>query len=354
MKVLVTGGCGFIGSNFIRHLLAGPADARRERYEICNLDLLTYAGDRGTLADLEEREASGARRYRFVHGDIADAPLVERLVSERFDAVVNFAAESHVDRSIESAAPFIRTNVVGAQTLLDAARGAGVARFLQVSTDEVYGALPLDSPARFTEMTPLSPTSPYAASKASADLLARAAFVTHGLATMVTRCSNNYGPYQFPEKFLPQMILNALAGKPLPIYGDGLYVRDWLHVEDHCSALLAVLMNGEPGAVYNIGGDCEKANIDVARRVLALTGRPESLMTTVADRPAHDRRYAIDAAKIRRELKWAPVWDFERGLAATVAWYKNNESWWRRIVSGDYLVDRAHARGRTTCEAGKS
>jgi dTDP-glucose 4,6-dehydratase len=258
--------------------------------------------------------------------------------------VANFAAESHVDRSIESASPFVRTNVQGTQVLLDAARRAKVGRFLQVSTDEVYGALSLESTQRFTEATPLAPSSPYAASKAAADLLARAAFVTHGLPVVVTRCSNNYGPYQFPEKFLPQMILNALAGSALPIYGDGLYVRDWLHVEDHCAALEAVLERGRPGAIYNIGGDAERANLDVARQVLRLTGRPESLLARVADRPAHDRRYAIDASLAGRELGWAPAWDFERGLEATVAWYRGHEPWWRRIVSGDYLVDRAHAR----------
>ncbi|HZI93953.1 MAG TPA: dTDP-glucose 4,6-dehydratase, partial [Patescibacteria group bacterium] len=249
MKLLVTGGCGFIGSNFVRHMLTKSAQAGST--SLVNLDLLTYAGNPDSLADLERDSAIAGRRYRFVRGDIADAELVAGLMSEGFDAVVNFAAESHVDRSIENAAAFIRTNVTGTQVLLDAARSAKVGRFVQVGTDEVYGALSLTSTERFTETTPLSPNSPYAASKASADLLARAAFITHRLPVVVTRCSNNYGPYQFPEKFLPQMILNALDGKPLPIYGDGLYVRDWLHVEDHCTALEAALRRGEPGAIYN-------------------------------------------------------------------------------------------------------
>jgi len=337
MKLLVTGGSGFIGSNFIRHMLT--VSPRAADCSIVNLDLLTYAGNRDNLADLE------GGPVRSVRGDIADAALVEGLMSEGFDAVVNFAAESHVDRSIESATPFIRTNVMGTQVLLDAARRARVGRFLQVGTDEVYGALALEARRRFTEETPLAPNSPYAASKAAADLLARAAHVTHRLPVVVTRCSNNYGPYQFPEKFLPQMILNALEERPLPIYGDGLYVRDWLHVEDHCEALELALMKGEPGGVYNIGGDGERSNIDVAKQVLALTGRPESLLQRVADRPAHDRRYAIDAGRIRRELGWAPRWSFDRGLPATISWYRAHETWWRRIVSGDYLVDRAQARG---------
>jgi dTDP-glucose 4,6-dehydratase len=335
-KLLITGGCGFIGSNFIRWMLA------RTPVSIVNLDALTYAGNLDNLAGLEP---DAARRHRFVRGDVADGALVGSLMADGVDAVVHFAAESHVDRSIEDASAFIRTNVAGTQTLLDAARAAGVGRFVQVSTDEVYGALALDSPDRFVETTPLAPRSPYAASKAAADLLARAAFVTHGLPVIVTRCSNNYGPYQFPEKFLPQMILNALDGTPLPIYGDGLYVRDWLHVEDHCAALQAVLERGEPGAIYNIGGNAERANIDVARAVLRLTGRPELLLTRVADRPAHDRRYAIDASRLHRELGWTPAWSFDRGLEATVAWYRDNPSWWRRIISGDYLVDRARARG---------
>ncbi len=338
MRLLVTGGCGFIGSNFIRHVLG--TRSRLGVAEVVNLDRLTYAGNPDNLADLAV-EGGG---YRFVRGDVGDGDLLRDLMREGFDAVVNFAAESHVDRSIERATPFVATNVLGVQDLLDASREAGVGRFLQISTDEVYGALDLDSTARFTERTPLAPRSPYAASKAAADLLVRAAFVTHGTPAVITRCSNNYGPFQFPEKFLPQMILNAMDDRPLPIYGDGLYVRDWLHVEDHCAALEAVLLRGEPGEIYNIGGDCERANIDVARLVLSLLGKPESLLTRVADRPAHDRRYAVDAGRARDELGWRPEHGFDEGLRSTIAWYRRNEAWWRRITSGEYLVDRAHAR----------
>ncbi|HKY32943.1 MAG TPA: dTDP-glucose 4,6-dehydratase [Candidatus Polarisedimenticolia bacterium] len=339
MKLLVTGGCGFIGSNFIRWMLDRDGSGVR----IVNLDLLTYAGN---VENLDGLPPDAARRHRFVRGDVADPALVESVMAEGFDAVAHFAAESHVDRSIESAAAFVRTNVSGTQVLLDAARRHNVGRFLHVSTDEVYGALPLGTPDRFTEATPLAPRSPYAASKAASDLLARAAFVTHGLPVVITRCSNNYGPYQFPEKFLPQMILNALDGKPLPIYGDGLHVRDWLHVQDHCAALELALAKGTPGEVYNIGGDAELPNLEVARRVLALAGRPESLLQSVPDRPAHDRRYAIDASRTRRELGWRPAWTFDRGLRETLDWYRAHAAWWRRIVSGDYLVDRAQARGR--------
>ena len=337
MRLLVTGGCGFIGSNFIRHVLGSRS--RLGAVKVVNLDRLTYAGNPDNLADLAV-EGGG---YRFVRGDVVDGDLLRDLMRERFDAVVNFAAESHVDRSIERATPFVATNVLGVQELLDASREAGVGRFLQISTDEVYGALDLDSTARFTERTPLAPRSPYAASKAAADLLVRAAFVTHGTPAVITRCSNNYGPFQFPEKFLPQMILNAMDDRPLPIYGDGLYVRDWLHVEDHCAALEAVLLRGEPGEIYNIGGDCERANIDVARLVLSLLGKPESLLTRVADRPAHDRRYAVDASRARDELGWRPARGFDEGLRSTIAWYRQNQAWWRRITSGEYLVDRAHA-----------
>ncbi len=339
MKLLVTGGCGFIGSNFVRRML--ERTARRPAYTIVNFDLLTYAGN---LQNLDGLPDDAARRHRFVRGDIADRAAVEQAMGEGIEAVVNFAAESHVDRSIEEAGAFVRTNVLGTQTLLDAARRAGVKRFVQVSTDEVYGALELDSPGRFTESTPLAPRSPYAASKAAADLLAQAAFITHGLPVILTRCSNNYGPYQFPEKFLPQMILNSLQGTPLPIYGDGLYVRDWLHVDDHCAAIEAALERGTPGHVYNIGGDAEYANVEVAKAVLRLTGRPESLLKRVADRPAHDRRYAIDATRARTELGWRPARTFERGLESTVEWYRGHEAWWRRIVSGEYMVDRAQAR----------
>ncbi len=333
MKLFVTGGCGFIGSNFIRHVLAGHPGA-----EILNVDLLTYAGNRQNIADLE------GRRLRTVRADIADEPLMTDLMSERYDAVINFAAESHVDRSIEDARDFVRTNVVGAQVLLETARKCRVKIFVQVSTDEVYGPLGLENAARFTELTPMSPTSPYAASKAAADLLATAAFRTHRQPVIITRCSNNYGPYQFPEKFLPQMILNALEEKPLPIYGDGLYVRDWIHVVDHCEALEAVLLKGRPGEVYNIGAGAERPNIEIAREVLRLTGRPESLLKRVTDRPGHDRRYAVDASKIREELGWRPRTPLAEGLASTVRWYRENAAWWKRIVAGEHLVDRKTAR----------
>jgi dTDP-glucose 4,6-dehydratase len=334
VRLFVTGGCGFIGSNFIRHICRA-----HEGSEIVNVDLLTYAGNRENIADIED-----GTRLRTLRADIADEPLMMDLLSEGFDAVVNFAAETHVDRSIEGARDFIRTNIVGTQVLLETARRCHVPLFIQISTDEVYGALRLDEPRRFTESSPLAPTSPYAASKTSADLLATAAFRTYGLPVIITRCSNNYGPYQFPEKFLPQMILNALESKPLPIYGDGLYVRDWIHVEDHCRALEAVMLKGKPGEIYNIGGDSERPNIEVAREVLRLTGRPESLLTRVTDRPGHDRRYAVDASKIEKDLGWAPSVEFTEGLAATVRWYQENDGWWRRIASGDYLVDRRTAR----------
>src|SRR6266850_170309 len=334
MKLFVTGGCGFIGSNFIRHILATHTGS-----SITNVDLLTYAGDPDNLVDVED-----GRRLRTLRADIADEPVMMDLLSEGFDAVVNFAAESHVDRSIERARDFIHTNVVGAQVLLETAKKCHVPLFLQVSTDEVYGALSLDDPTRFTEKTSLAPTSPYAASKASADLLALAAFRTHKQPVVVTRCSNNYGPYQFPEKFLPQMILNSIEGRPLPIYGDGLYVRDWIHVDDHCRALEAALLRGKPGEVYNIGGDAERPNIEVAREVLRLTGRDESLLKRVTDRPGHDRRYAVDASRAKKELGWSPRVTFGEGLASTVSWYRSNETWWKRIISGDYLVDRAAAR----------
>jgi dTDP-glucose 4,6-dehydratase len=333
MRLFVTGGCGFIGSNFIRHILA-HAEAT-----VCNVDLLTYAGNLENVADLED-----GRRLRTLRADIADEPLMMDLLSEGYDAIVNFAAESHVDRSIESAHDFIRTNVVGTQVLLETARRCHVPRFLQVSTDEVYGALGLDDPSRFTEASPLAPTSPYAASKAAADLLVMAAFRTHRQPVVVTRCSNNYGPYQFPEKFIPQMVLNALEGQPLPIYGDGLYVRDWIHVADHCRALETVLRKGKNGEVYNVGGDSERPNIDVAREVLRLTGRDASLLRRVTDRPGHDRRYAVDASKLKKDLGWEPIVRFQEGLASTVEWYRRNEGWWQRIVSGDYLVDRRAAR----------
>ena len=326
--VLVTGGAGFIGANFV-HMLA----ELRPAWRIVDLDALTYAGNLENLAPVE-----GHANHRFVHGDITRPEDVERAFAETRGAksvsVVHFAAESHVDRSIQSGAPFVTTNVLGTQVMLDEARRHGVSRFVHVSTDEVYGSL--GEQGFFTETTPLAPNSPYSASKAGSDLLVRAAFHTHGFPALITRCSNNYGPYQFPEKLLPLVIANATEGKPLPIYGDGLYVRDWLYVRDHCEAILAVLERGKPGEVYNVGGNNELANIDLVKRVLAALGRPESLITYVKDRPGHDRRYAIDASKIRRELGWQPRFTFGEALPLTIAWYRENAAWLQRVRSGAY------------------
>ncbi len=325
-RILVTGGCGFIGSNFVRMQLAEHPEV-----ELTNLDALTYAGNPDNLADLVDEP-----RYSFVKGDVADRALVGRLFEKGgFDAVVHFAAESHVDRSIADASPFLKTNVVGTQTLLDAARLAGVRRFVHVSTDEVYGTLGPVDPA-FTEETPLAPNSPYSASKAGSDLLVRAAFHTHGQNVVVTRCSNNYGPYQFPEKLIPLFITNALADLPVPVYGDGMQVRDWIHVLDHCRGVDAALRRGEAGHVYNFGGRSERFNLDVTRAVLRLVGKPESLIKYVTDRPGHDRRYAVDCSKAERQLDWKPTTTFEHGLAETVAWYKANASWVERVKSGAY------------------
>lgn len=325
MKILVTGGCGFIGSNYIReHLQSRLADS------IVNLDALTYAGNPENLAGVDQLPA-----YKFVRGDIADAALVAQLfATERFDAVINFAAETHVDRSIESPRQFLTTNVLGTQTLLDAAQEHGVSRFIQISTDEVYGSLGPEG--KFTEATPLSPRSPYSASKAAGDHLAIAYHHTFGLPVMITRCSNNYGPYQFPEKMLPLMIINALSDRELPVYGDGMQRREWLHVTDHCRAIELVLERGEPGRVYNIGGVNEKPNLDVIRAMLKIIGKPESLVRHVKDRLGHDRRYAIDSTRIRSELGWEPHITFEDGLRATVEWYLSNRTWWEKIVSGEY------------------
>ena len=334
-RVLVTGGAGFIGSNLVRHLLA-----RRPSWEVVNLDALTYAGNLDNLADLERHP-----RYRFVRGDIADPAAVRRAMAGCL-GVLHLAAESHVDRSIEGSLPFLHTNVSGTGVLLEEAARIGVQRFVQVSTDEVYGSL--GPRGRFTERTALAPNSPYAASKAASDLLVRSFHVTHGVPAIVTRCCNNYGPYQFPEKFIPLMILRAFAGEPLPIYGDGKYVRDWIHVQDHCAALLRVLERGSPGQIYNIGSDATWRNLDVARRILDLTGRPRTQVHHVVDRPGHDRRYAIDARKLRRDLGWKPVWGFERGLRETVRWYRVNETWWRRILAGTYLVRRRRAESVAT------
>jgi dTDP-glucose 4,6-dehydratase len=296
-----------------------------------NLDKLTYAGNAENLADLE-----GSPRYRFVRGDIANGELVAEVIrSEKIDAVMHLAAESHVDRSILAPAVFIETNVRGTQVLLEAARELGVKRFLHVSTDEVYGSL--GETGLFTEETPLAPSSPYSSSKAGSDLLALAYAHTFGMHVVVTRCSNNYGPFQFPEKLIPLMIANAIRDLPLPVYGDGRNVRDWIHVEDHCRGLLAALERGKKGEVYNFGASSERRNIEIVKQVLALVGKPETLIQYVKDRPGHDRRYAIDASKVRRELGWAPRHAFEQALGETVAWYREHRAWWERILTGEYL-----------------
>ncbi|MBB6635104.1 dTDP-glucose 4,6-dehydratase [Cohnella thailandensis] len=320
MKLLVTGGAGFIGSQFIRYMAA-----KYPEYRLVNLDKLTYAGN---LDNLRELDANAP--YAFVRGDIADGELVGKLIGEGgFDAVVNFAAESHVDRSIEDASLFVRTNVLGTQTLLEASRRAGVKKYVQISTDEVYGTL--GETGYFTEKTPLAPNSPYSSSKAGADLLVRAYYETYGMNVNITRCSNNYGPYHFPEKLIPLVITNAIEDKPIPVYGDGLYVRDWLHVEDHAVAIDKVLHGGKPGEVYNIGGHNERTNLDIVKFVLKRLGKPETLITHVTDRLGHDRRYAIDASKIREELGWEPAIFLEQGLARTVDWFVQNQEWWRKI-----------------------
>jgi dTDP-glucose 4,6-dehydratase len=342
---LVTGGAGFIGGNFV-------LDAVRQGTRVVNLDALTYAGNLDTLAALE-----GDPNHRFVQGDIGDAPLVEQLLREhRPDAVINFAAESHVDRSIDGPAAFVQTNVVGTLNLLektrdywkslDASRRDGF-RFLHVSTDEVYGSL--GDVGKFTEQTPFAPNSPYSASKAASDHLVRAFHHTYGLPVLTTNCSNNYGPYQFPEKLIPLVIAKALAGEPLPVYGDGLNVRDWLFVGDHCTAIRRVLEAGQVGETYNVGGDAERQNITVVETICRLLdeqrpladGRPrESLITYVKDRPGHDRRYAIDASKLQRELGWAPTVTFEQGMARTVEWYLQNQPWVQRVLDGSYRLER--------------
>jgi dTDP-glucose 4,6-dehydratase len=337
VNVLVTGGAGFIGSNLVRLLLA-----ERPGWRVVNLDKLTYAGNAENLADLALEP-----RYRFVRGDICDGPLVGRLLEEeRIEAVMHLAAESHVDRSILAPAAFVETNVSGTQVLLEAARRAGVRRFLHVSTDEVYGSL--GPTGLFTEESPLAPSSPYSASKASSDLLALAYAHTFELPVVVTRCSNNYGPYQFPEKLIPLLIANALRDMPLPVYGDGQNVRDWIHVEDHGRGLLAALERGRTGQVYNLGAGNERKNLDIVHQVLALLDKPTSLIQFVKDRPGHDRRYAIDAARARRELEWEPRHGFEEGLAATVSWYRANRPWWERIISGEYRSYYERQYGRAT------
>lgn len=330
MKFLVTGGAGFIGSAFVRLLTHGSPRASPLVTSVVNLDKLTYAGNLENLAAVAEDP-----RYRFVHGDICDAALVDELVAEtRPDAIVNFAAESHVDRSILSPAPVFETNLRGTFTLLEAARLYKTPRFLQVSTDEVYGSIP--PPEEAVEDFPLRPSSPYSASKAGADLLALSYCATYRTPVMVTRASNNYGPYQFPEKLIPLMISNAIGNQPLPIYGDGMQVRDWLYVDDHCRAILAVIERGREGEIYNIGGSRALPNLEVVRTLLVALGKPESLMRTVKDRPGHDRRYALSSAKLVRETGWKPEMPFEQGLKATVAWYCENSEWIARVKSGEY------------------
>jgi dTDP-glucose 4,6-dehydratase len=322
--ILVTGGAGFIGSNFIRYILS------IEDINIINLDALTYAGNLENLADIQSNP-----NYKFVHGNIQNKELVKYVCQlYNVNGIINFAAESHVDRSILSAAPFVETNITGTLILLEVARELNIQRFLQISTDEVYGSLGKDG--LFTEKTPLSPNSPYSASKTSADLLVNAFVHTYGFPGLITRCSNNYGPYQFPEKLIPLMILNALENKPLPVYGDGLNVRDWIHVLDHCSGIWTVYRKGKIGEVYNIGGSNEKTNIEIVKLIINLLGKPESLIQYVKDRPGHDRRYAIDSTKIETELGWRRQIPFEQGIKDTIQWYIDNPDWSRNVRDGSY------------------
>lgn len=326
MNIIVTGGAGFIGGNFVHYMVK-----KYPYYNIIVLDKLTYAGNMETLAPVIEK-------ISFEKADIADSRSVN-MIFEKYkpDIIVNFAAESHVDRSIEDPGIFLQTNIIGTQTLMEACRKYGIKRYHQVSTDEVYGDLPLDRPDLFfTEETPIHTSSPYSASKASADLLVQAYYRTYELPVTISRCSNNYGPYHFPEKLIPLMIANALADKPLPVYGKGLNVRDWLYVEDHCRAIDLIIHKGKTGEIYNIGGHNEKANIDIVRTILKLLGKPESLITYVTDRKGHDLRYAIDPEKIHNELGWLPETKFEDGIVKTINWYLDNRNWWERIINGEY------------------
>lgn len=324
MKLLVTGGAGFIGCNFVLYMLKQHPD-----YKIINVDALTYAGNLENLKSVENNP-----NHTFVKADIMDAKVMDELIGQDVDVVVNFAAESHVDRSILEPDIFVKTNVLGTQVLLDASRKHGVTKYVQVSTDEVYGTL--GETGLFTEETALAPNSPYSASKAGGDLLVRAYHETFGLPINITRCSNNYGPYQFPEKLIPLMISKALADQVLPVYGDGLNIRDWLYVEDHCSAIDFVIHQGRNGEVYNIGGNNERTNLQIVRTILAQLGKPESLITHVQDRPGHDRRYGIDPTKTTNELGWKPKHSFETGIQETIRWYLDNKDWWTRIQSGAY------------------
>ncbi|MCA1592671.1 MAG: dTDP-glucose 4,6-dehydratase [Acidobacteria bacterium] len=325
VKLFITGGAGFIGSAFIRLALAEIPGCH-----VVNFDALTYAGNLDNLSGIDQS------RHRFVRGDICDREAVGAVLAEGADAIINFAAESHVDRSIASADEFLRTNILGTQVLLDAARAAGVRRFVQVSTDEVMGSLPEDDNTFFTEASPFEPNSPYSASKAAAEHLVRAAHHTFGLDTVVTRCGNNYGPRQFPEKFLPLMLSNAMRDESIPLYGDGRNVRDWIYVEDHCRAILMVLQKGRTGEAYNVGARNERRNIEVAQSVLTALGKPHTLIRHVKDRPGHDRRYAIDPTKIETELGWRPHETWETGLQKTIQWYADNDEWVARARSGDY------------------
>ncbi|NEU25663.1 dTDP-glucose 4,6-dehydratase [Paenibacillus polymyxa] len=324
MKLLVTGGAGFIGSNFVLYMLK-----QHPEYEIVNVDALTYAGNLENLKSIEDHP-----KHTFVKADITNAQVMDQLMQQGIDVVVNFAAESHVDRSILEPEVFVKTNVLGTQVLLDAAKKYNVTKFVQVSTDEVYGSL--GETGLFTEETPLQPNSPYSASKAGGDLLVRAYHETFGLPVNITRCSNNYGPYQFPEKLIPLMISRALSDQQLPVYGDGLNIRDWLYVEDHCSAIDLVIHQGKLGEVYNIGGNNERTNVHIVKTILKELGKPESLISYVQDRPGHDRRYGIDPTKTMNELGWKPKHSFETGIKETIRWYLDNEEWWTRIQSGEY------------------
>jgi dTDP-glucose 4,6-dehydratase len=338
MKLLITGGAGFIGSNFVRLILDRHPD-----YHLVNLDKLTYAGNLENLAGLEHDP-----RHEFIHGDICDPDCVGAILKKGADAVINFAAESHVDRSILHAAEFVRTNVVGTLNLIESSRKNKISRFVQISTDEVYGSL--GASGAFTELSPIAPNSPYAASKASADLLVRSYCHTHGFPGIITRCSNNYGPYQFPEKLIPLLISNAMAGMQLPIYGDGMNVRDWIHVRDHCAAIDAVLHQGKEGEVYNVGARQELPNLQVVRLILKALDKDESLIRYVEDRPGHDRRYAIDSSKLESGLSWRPEVSFDAGLRDTIEWYRRNSAWIEHVRSGAYMTyyDTMYGQRRQT------
>ena len=325
MKILITGGAGFIGSNFIRYLLS-----EHPSYRVVNLDKLTYAGNLDNLSDLKDRP-----NYQFVKGDVCDRQVVNRIVGDGVQAIVHFAAESHVDRSIDDPATFVKTNVLGTQVLLESALSFKAERFIHISSDEVYGSL--GGEGKFTEHSPLLPNSPYSASKASADLLARSYFQTFGLPVVISRSTNNYGPYQFPEKLIPLFVTNALFDQPLPVYGDGLHIRDWLFVQDHCQALDLLLHQGRPGQIYNISGGNERTNLEITRMILTELGKPETLVKHVKDRPGHDRRYALDCSKIKGELSWKPETSLDDGISKTVEWYAANQAWWQKIKSGEYL-----------------